>query len=128
MRDGRRARRVSWNRAARSVDEKPWVIRLKEFHDDPVRVGARVRGKIAFEHATARPELLDAGEIVWFRRLCEFSRGGWGGPRIPVKAAAGHAQTPQFDDHIGAGRHFRNPPFPGVEDLFLFARIGANPR
>src|SRR5262245_18477931 len=91
-----------------------------------IAVGALVDGKVALEHASRRPERIDAGLDVGTPRGCQRLRG-WGlGPLVEAEAAHAHAEAAEFDVDIRAGGERLDRCGPAGKYLLMLAGIGAD--
>src|SRR5215510_1003566 len=91
-----------------------------------IAVGALVDGKVALEHASRRPERIDAGLDVGTPRGCQRLRG-WGlGLLVEAEAAHAHAEAAEFDANIRTGRERLDRCGPARKHLLVLAGIGAD--
>src|SRR5262249_55428948 len=93
--------------------------------EHPIALGAPCDGKVALEHASRRPERIDAGLDVGTPRGCQRLRG-WGlGLLVEAEAAHAHAEAAEFDANIRTGRERLDRCGTARKHLLVLAGIGA---
>src|SRR5262249_19992837 len=112
---------VGFLRVACALGEK-----LAGVPEHRIAVGALVDGKVALEHASRRPERVDAGLDVGPPRACQRLRRWRLGLLVEAEAAHPHAEAAEFDVNIRASGERLDRCGPAGKYLLVLAGIGAD--